>query len=204
MPEYTGPKKAGDVAAREAERWLEHGGRSPGAKPATPAPSSPIPDPVEQPDREYEVYRENLGEDDVFGWGNDSPANQLSGPADLELDDKGDVVNPGLTWSNAGTELPDRIAQAMAKFIGPQTEQRKMQNELAVLRARNEIDQKAIPLAEAAKQRSPVMAALAHQLTYRDRAEQNRQPIQMQREFSNDQEKEAYLDRVRQAQAKTK
>ncbi len=28
-----------------------------------------------------------------------------------------------------------------------------------------------------------------------------RQPIQMQREFSNDQEKEAYLERIRQAQA---
>ncbi len=33
-----------------------------------------------------------------------------------------------------------------------------------------------------------------------DAAPAPRQPIQMQREFSNDQEKEAYLDRIRQAQ----
>ena len=119
--------------------------------------------------------------------------------ADLELDDNGKVItpHPALTWQNAGTELPNRMGDAMANHL-PHLDH--TQTELAIMRLRNEIDQKAIPAAAAARQAIPGMETLGRILTYRDRIPQDRQPVQMQREFSNDQEKEAYLERIRQAQ----
>jgi len=131
--------------------------------------------------------------------------NEVEAPeADLELDDKGQVVRPKLTWNNAAEELIGRAAHRAAQAIGtsPDPQKQRAENELQLMRARNEVDQRAIPAAEWAKGHVPGMRLANEALTYRDRVPEPRQPIQMQREFSNDQEKEAYLERIRQAQAR--
>ncbi|MDD5374442.1 hypothetical protein [Acidithiobacillus sp.] len=89
---------------------------------------------------------------------------------------------------------------------------RKARITLAIMRAKGAIDTWATPKAFWVEHNVPGMGAAANAMRKLDEAHRqpakpvdggeidDRQPIQMQREFSNDQEKEAYLERIRQAQ----
>jgi hypothetical protein len=119
--------------------------------------------------------------------------------SDMEIDADGNISEP-LTLGNAGTEIPNRIGAAVASVL-PHTDKDLM--ELKIMQLKNQVDQKAIPAAEWAKANVPGMSRLNETLTYRERSEP-RQPVQMQREFSNPEDEAAYLDRVRQAMRNAK
>ena len=97
-------------------------------------------------------------------------------PPDMELDENNRDVTP-----------PDAVAM------------RKAQYELSIMRARNAVDQRAIPAAAWARQNIPGMETLNHALTYRERIPETRQPIQMEREFSDEESKQRYIEHVRKA-----
>lgn len=122
----------------------------------------------------------------------------MSDEADLELDDNGKVISPGITLKNAGVIIPERIGKALAPYL-PKPEP------LAIPMAKNAADQWAVPKTEWAKNNVPGMQMLAQALSKAQGAQGSRQPevrqpIQMEREFSNDPDREAYLQRIRQAQ----
>ncbi len=147
--------------------------------------------------------------------------NDASGPTDFEVDEQGNIVPPApepITWQNAGTELPNRMGDALSKLVGADkvTPDQRLENELKLTVFRNKARMAAAQALHAAKnmETGPVPgsnlwnnpAFNATEKAYKDHeAARNqpdrapREPVQMQREFSNDTEKEAYLDRVRQA-----
>ncbi len=138
----------------------------------------------------------------------------MSDPADIELDENGNVISPPepLTWKNAGTELPNRLGDAMASHLPRANTDQRAQNDLAIMRAKNEAESFSQRALAAARRVMPTMYSPtrayddANSASRGDRpgyagSDVPRQPVQMQREFSNDQEKEAYLQRIRQAQA---
>ena len=138
----------------------------------------------------------------------------MSDPADIELDENGNVISPptSLTWKNAGTELPNRLGDAMADHLPRATTDERLKNDLSIMRAKNEAEMFSLRALAAARRVLPNLYAGTKTYDEARKASQGdrpgyagssapRQPIQMQREFSNDAEKEAYLQRIKQAQA---
>lgn len=133
-------------------------------------------------------------------------AKSTSPPADIELDEP-------LTLANAGQRIPDAMGNKLADVIGRPSPEQRAVNEARLFSARNATDRWALENRENAAAAARLIggpglgnAAIAASnaggevLAGMDASRNERQPVQMQREFSNDTEKEAYLDRVRKAQ----
>ncbi len=269
MPEYIGPKRAGDVAAAEAERWLNeqvgrrragdvraqaeqkesdaHAAREkayltrdadlnsseseyykslPGGSFAdvdgTIYGPSNGGDPFEHPighEGETPFRREEFGTTS----GEDPPA-QRQVVSSLPTDSKVLVNAPGPVH-RAASEWGSRVGERAAEHIVEAMPAKSLQALRAF--ARRNLD--AIHAAREARPTVGVVQSFGDRLNPHQKqdaqlraieeaaAEARRQlhpvdggeidapqgprpPIQMQREFSNDQEKEAYLERIRQAQ----
>jgi hypothetical protein len=132
---------------------------------------------------------------------------------DFEVDEHGNIIPPPppkLTWLNAGTEIPNRLGDAMAPKVTPE---QQAQNELATMVAKNKAAMFAQRALQAARRvlpsiyQSQPMKAAERSLSDLDQAHRD-PPLRdiggIQREFSSEQEKQAYLDRIRQAQAAVK
>jgi hypothetical protein len=107
-------------------------------------------------------------------------------------------------------ELKDKAVAYPSTLLTPATEQQKLQNDIAVAQARNKVEQFAVPKAAWAIQNVPGMSALNDAVNFRTvpkdvgELEPVRQPIQQEREFSNDKDKEEYIARVRKAMENAK
>jgi len=143
------------------------------------------------------------------GYTHQSP--MLNGPpepeADLELDENNKPVHPGLTWSNVGTEIPQRMADYVTGGREASSAE-KSQNDATIQIAKNKAQMFA--LEQMAKypsvyQSGPMkavegaMASLARAKRGENIPASPREPVQMQREFSNDDEKARYMEQVRKA-----
>lgn len=125
-------------------------------------------------------------------------------------------------WKETLMRAREKLIAATAGAVGkvmpaPMSENEKLQNEFKVAKARNYVDQKATPAAFWLENNEPAMHVAAKYIRAANRPggpvedggeidepPQARQPVQMQREFSNDAEKEAYLERIRTAMANAK
>lgn len=94
------------------------------------------------------------------------------------------IRNPGETL---GSLLADHVPQL--------SENEKLQNEARIAAARNRVEQFAAPRAAWMEQNVPGARVVGGALRQQE-APAPRQPIQMQREFSNDAERDAYLTRL--------
>ena len=108
-------------------------------------------------------------------------------------------------------ELKDKTVEYPASKVEKATTKKDLDNEIAIAKAKQEADKFAIPKAAWAVQNVPGMQTL-NKLAFGRRPPEDagemdtpvRQPIQMEREFSNEKDKEAYIERVREALKKAK
>ena len=123
---------------------------------------------------------------------------ETQGPQKTDEYDEHGLVGPEepLTLQNAG----DRMMQYPSTLVKHATPEEAQANDLELQKARIKAELFALPKAAWLTQNVPGMQSVAKAFQMQqEKAAGVRQPIQMQREFSNDQEKQAYLDRVKQA-----
>lgn len=110
--------------------------------------------------------------------------------------------------NEVSSDIVDRAVRKLAERVPQVSDDQKMQNDAYVMRAKLAAERFAAPRMMAMKQNIaqnvPGAEAAAHAIRKVVTQPTVRQPIQMQREFSNEEEKVAYLARLREAAARAK
>jgi hypothetical protein len=102
--------------------------------------------------------------------------------------------------------IVERMKGYIETNVPQQSQERKVANETMGMNARDAVNAWADPKAAWAVQNVPGMRQLAQRLSQstRDRNPQERDISSVRREFSNENEKDAYIERIRKAQAAAK